>query len=1512
MISLLLVLSLFVSTGVLWELRDTGITMVNDAHCGLKEHTHNDACYQDVLICGLEENEEHTHTAECYERRLICGYNEHIHDMSCYGIDDELIDEETDDELFALSGLYGDSGEETDEEFLVADLPSLTLNNEYNVLAQPKHNETATPGTISTIDNIAEGIKFTLFDYGNSALESQNNNYGYTWVWLDDEHTTGYWTHPNANTTDGINTGRNAQQDILFLAYGTPVDQNCNDPDAYNHNEPNGNGYRVTGYKPDMNSYSGDYNSNPVYSGNRPVTGIVNNTLTDQNGQFDINGYPTISTSGHSLDYLFNENELTDSNGEKYKTVYTGVNHLLQNVGGHLIYNSDENYAYYNQDTHNFTVYDNTYHIINDAHHFQGDVDNLVIENEQPVTYGSDNGYEMQIGFFPFDQYDWTRRDPNFNGNGFNHHFGMKMEAQFINPDSQNVSDPVIFSYSGDDDMWVFVDGKLVLDIGGIHEPTAGMIDFTNGLVWIQDDEQGYSASELSQYSSSTYPKPMNYYKTENNVQVVDTSHKWKVTSIETYLGSDWNNTTDNKHDIKMFYLERGGCYSNLAMDMNLPTLKPLTVQKTVDYQQHLVKDTAIDNKDYEFQVWEWDTANGVWVIPQSSHSNQPFYLPDNHFYLKDGQRKTFDNLGQNRQFKVVEIGVDPNIFDQVSVNGGTPTELNRGGANEDISSGEIPVPLSTTNSYTFNNRVIEDPPVSITVKKDWVDPQNRKPVNFNMKYKIMRTDSSTGEVKQVALKYEVTEDGVTRTKKRRTFILPLDKQLSGDTIIGLLSRYGDHIFTYKIEELNVPENFKASYSETTDGSGNKILQVTNTDISNVDIYVKKEWENPPTSVPNVKLVLKRERVGYSSSTETDLKVKIVDEGGNLIKEETITGLYSNGSAEIECDLPEGVVCYRGDTDFLPSVQSSPSQLFAKYEDDENILVVNNLAAKGNDPNVVANEVTIKVTSGNAKDPLLLLHHPFTRGPNGWEAHGDSAIVETSSINPYAKGDALLVRERANSWDGAKLDLDPALFKANKTYTFSAYVWSPVATSFKMTFNNGLGEYKPISEVSVNAETWTPITGTIKLLEDIDPYNMYLVVETVPYGNDYNNYPIEPGGTYFRMDEFIAVEGTNPVTVDPGTGVVTIGSPSGTTTYSDVDIYNCETMHNFSDEGWYKSGNPYLYEKPLTANNQTYYAVVVSNRSNSYDGVARDIDLQHGTQYHFRSQVAGHVGDNNTGSGSHTITATLKYTKTGGGEGYYNIASSTSTGSTWVRLDADFTIPADADASKTMMLYYEADGIGADSEFEVWSSRMYKTVATQSQSSGFTEPKDGYKINDQGQYESNYSNYNIYPDEYSITNPLHLDGDYTTENWFREVILTGAENVPDPANPESMIPYEYHWDKDALGEENGYLYRYWVEEVTIDGQTVATNIVMNGDDRTVESSHNDYIISYDKQFVATNKYDSPILVKNKYIWYKLPATGGRGTTGIYILGTVLTTIGILSGCTAYRRRRRRDLNGFLK
>lgn len=1591
MVSLLLVLSVFVSSGVLWELRDTVVTLVNEPLCGIDEHEHTDECYEYRLVCGLEENEEHTHTEECWEKVLVCGHDEHMHTTLCYT--DEDIPEadmaeadEFDDTVCAISNML----DVDDAELLAGDMPGVVLDNELRAL----DGESSLPPTVSTIDNIAEGIKFMLFDYGGDTLESQNNNYFYRW---DNENNV--WTHPNANTTDGINAGRNINDDILFLAYGTPVHKDCNDSNVYNHNTPvyeydennnikldeKGNpvviGYRVTEYQPDKNSYSGDYNSTPVYSGNRPVSGIVESTL-------GIDGYPHIAGSGNSLYYLFapttkytvNEQEIDQS---AYKTVYTDVNHFLQKKNGHLVYNSNENYAYFDKDTNEFIVYGDdpdtptvekgTFEIINDNHHRINDVNNIKYDsNEQPLKYTDNKDPGFKIGFFPFDQYDETRKDPNYDGNGYNHHFGMTMEASFSNYVDTNdqSAEPIVFKYSGDDDMWVFVDDVLVLDIGGIHEPAAGMIDFTNGLVWTQDNALGDTAeSAYNTLRNNNRDLPATVLLPDNGVNTDGESvSKWKVETIASKFAdiADKNCGPNDggAHTIKMFYLERGGCYSNLAMDMNLPTLKPLTVMKTVDYQQHLVKDPDIDNKSYEFQVYEWDNDNNVWAITQDSDPNGRFYLPDNNFSLKDGERKTFENLGQERKFKVVEVGVDPNIFEDVSVNGGASQQYD-GSISWDVSSGETPQPLSAVNSYTFNNRVIEDDTTILKVVKDWETAGN-KPADFTMKYRIMRTDSATGEVKQVALQYIDEEDG-NKIKKRRVFALDAAHYESGNTHEGLLARYGNHIYSYRVEELNAPRGFKASYTEGTqtveeDGVTKtyKLLTVTNTDVSKVDIYVKKQWVNVTDPKPEVKLVLKREKVGFSDSTPTSLTVNILDEGGNPIASKTIKStdehpVYANGSAEIYYQLPEGVVLYKGDTQY-PQKQIGSNEviympvniscghrndgnhthtescytddnkpngeLYVKFEEDENILTVQNLSAS-------SNTVTFKVTSDNAEDSLLLLHHSFTRGTNGWTVQNDmnkqttpARIVSSTAVTPYAKGDAVVITDRSKSFNGAVLHLDPAKFKVNKTYTFSVYVYSPVADKFKMTFNNGLGQYRPIKEENggyfdIPAEKWTQITGSLQLPEKIDPYNMFILIESEPCTKTIivNGEEVQDTeackSNSFRIDEFTAIEGTVPVSVDETTGIVRIGeapSAGGRVYYHQFDGLG---------DGWtvrdYEGDNNSKTQTGSPENDPNGHYVRVWNRDRTSDGIQRqDVSfLVAGKTYKFKvgAQHAGNdpagvdkvrltlylngstVPDGNGGNTEYpwvcTVDITPKPKQDNPSEMDYYI---------WGENEGDaITIPAGANVSG-MHIYFETDSAYNNPTGPFRIRYVEVTEVVNSSQTSTLPDKPGYNEST-GQYVSDYSNYGLTLDVNSVTNPLHLTGDYTIDNWSSEITL--------PYNGT----LEYHWNKDALEEVHNvtedYLYRYWIEEVKIGDGNVSNTIETVDGNKVVRSTCDNYIITYDRQFVSTNTSDTPILVTNKYIWYTLPATGGRGTTGIYILGSMLTAIGILSGSALYRRKRRR-------
>lgn len=1433
MVSLLLVLSIFVSSGVLWELRDTVVTLVNEPLCGFEEHVHSDECYETRLICGLEENEEHTHTDECYEKVLVCGYDEHLHTTLCY-TDEELPDSsmQSDDEESNIVSI--DLPEDENEEQFISQADeaakaALRLGNAMRASLADDPTELVSPAGVSTIDNIARGINITLFDYHDpeDELESKLNNYDISWN--SSNHT---WEHNNIKYA-GVNYGRNPTDDIMFFAYGTPdfVGTNADNDDNDHYGDYYYNVYSRTQVDQiSKNNYSGDYNTNNRYSskvsGNRPIQGIVQNQL--------VGGYPVMNnTKEHSLDYLFSETP------SAYKTVYTDVNHFLQDKNGHLVYNSDKNYAYYNQDTHNFTIYESTYHIINNDHHRDKDY-NALTETE----YDGANGGEFKIGFFPFDQYDLSRKDPNFNGNGFNHHFGMKMDARFKNLSSP--SEPIVFKYSGDDDMWVFVDDVLVLDIGGIHEPAAGMIDFTNGLVWTQDNELG-SVAETEynnlRNSNPSLPAYADIPKPDNGVNTDGASEsEWKVETLASkFAGIEGKScdAKDNKaHTIEMFYLERGGCYSNLAIDMNLPTVRPLTVTKNVDFGSHYSNDydrnDVTDSPKYQFAVYVEDPVDSDNYVLADLGDDE-----DNPFYLKDGERKDFYLADETRKYYVVENGIDTNIYSNVLVNT-VAQPIESGNA----SSG-TPTALNVTDTYNFTN-VVREEKEPLNVSKSWIDSDGKtaSPPDYTIKFKLYRSDNG-GEPQPVEI------------GGKMTFMLNSDNEWTW-TSPQLPTRYGSHIYTYSVEELNVPDGYKASYSKNADGG----LVITNKDVTNADIYLKKEWSNAIAEDQKpVTLTLKRKKAVYEVSQPTSLRINLLDAGGNLLTtyevQKTDNMVYAGGSVEFSFDAPNGVEYYTVDTNYP---QLTPNTIHFQQISDRTFEISDLAADNGSD---FANEVSIKVYTDEAQDSLLLLHHSFTRWTDGWIPNGGSEIL-TSSYNAYAKGDGMLIRgpndtNRTASNQGARLDLDPLMFKVNHTYTFSTYVrfdeegigaddgHGGKYIVFKFTLYDGLGNeesnYHVIEQTNVYSGQWTHLMGTVTLPEDINPYGMYLIVESFdPPGQPFI------GPSKFRMDEFTAIEGNHAMNVEETTGKVTVG----TKTYYDSDFSK-------GTENWEKFANNNLQITNTKQYSDRYY-LRVSERTANYQGAKISLsNLNPGKTYKVHAVISGDRAD-----GDRDFKITFN---DGDGNNTPVKQADTVTDYTWAIIDTDFTIPSTA-VKDEMFMYVESG--------DAYPYRIYEFKISDIEP---TENKEGYTLSN-GTYTSNYSQYSLAIDSASATNPLHLQSDYTYDTTFSKTI-----------NLNSTDGWDKHLGKTDLEESSDHYIRYiyYVEETGVDGMVSGV----------------DYIVSYENNNVATNDADTPIIVKNKCIRYRLPETGGSGTDRIYFFGFVLTAIGIISGSALYRRKRRR-------
>ncbi len=149
-----------------------------------------------------------------------------------------------------------------------------------------------------------------------------------------------------------------------------------------------------------------------------------------------------------------------------------------------------------------------------------------------------------------------------------NHYFGLMLDAAFTFPASgtDEQGEDLIAYFTADDDLWVYIDGYLVLDLGGVHSAIPGSINFSTGIVT-------YRAADGKDYTTKLYKRFYHRYKEkypdarERDVQAfidslfTENSH-WQTVFKE--------NTT---HTIKLIYLERGAGASNLLIKFNLPVL---------------------------------------------------------------------------------------------------------------------------------------------------------------------------------------------------------------------------------------------------------------------------------------------------------------------------------------------------------------------------------------------------------------------------------------------------------------------------------------------------------------------------------------------------------------------------------------------------------------------------------------------------------------------------------------------------------------------------------------------------------------------------------------------------------------------------------------------------------------------------------------------------------------------------------------------------------------------------
>lgn len=283
---------------------------------------------------------------------------------------------------------------------------------------------------------------------------------------------------------------------------------------------------------------------------------FVKNTLVKGYPSINAGTYTSYNTHGtykdESLDYLFNND--SQANGKQDgKAVHNNVQGLFQLKDGYYVYDSygsDGNYAVYNFTTNSFDVYDKA---------------GVYKDSVSDANRGQ---------FFPFDSADKVFEERNGRlspigitdgtNDKLNHHFGMSMTTEFVQPNGGKTTkgEDMVFEFSGDDDVWVYIDGVLVGDLGGIHEKATLKINFATGGVHVGHVD---NANDPEKTIQDTTIKAM------FQAAGADTSNR--RFSGNTFLNS-------SKHTLSFFYLERGAGASNMSLKFNLTTLPSSEVEK--------------------------------------------------------------------------------------------------------------------------------------------------------------------------------------------------------------------------------------------------------------------------------------------------------------------------------------------------------------------------------------------------------------------------------------------------------------------------------------------------------------------------------------------------------------------------------------------------------------------------------------------------------------------------------------------------------------------------------------------------------------------------------------------------------------------------------------------------------------------------------------------------------------------------------------------------------------------
>ena len=482
------------------------------------------------------------------------------------------------------------------------------------------------------------------------------------------------------------------------------------------------------------------------------------------------NGYPTAAATGRNLSELYSG--------------ANDVNHLftesIYNESGYFEFDSCQNFAtLYDENgqlTGNFTVYeelgttDNTSKpTLKHGQFFPYDT----ITADRYATVNSQNLYGAVADIVDVTKGVLPESDPrkyerlHTVGNSPNYYNGMEMEASFVQtPDGRdNWGHDIIFEFTGDDDFWLYVDGELIIDLGGIHSALAGNVNFSTGDVTVEETKTNLREIFRSNYTSR---KP-------------DASDDEVNAYLAEYFRDGENIFKDHSsHTMKLFYMERGAGASNLHMRFNLSHSSPskVTLAKQVSGSDNIDSELL----EYPFQIWYKDDKDEIHLLKNTDSVSRVTYQESTRktgyaesytppgstahyesvYFLNPGLVANIDFPEKTTEYCVIECGINTDVYDSVHVNGtsvtGTPVD---GSINRRLfDSGWQTIP--NRPSIVFDNHVKDGALRTLKFKKILYDQSGHKltaeqdHTTFNFRLSLSKNSDDTPILANI-YKYHVT-----------------------------------------------------------------------------------------------------------------------------------------------------------------------------------------------------------------------------------------------------------------------------------------------------------------------------------------------------------------------------------------------------------------------------------------------------------------------------------------------------------------------------------------------------------------------------------------------------------------------------------------------------------------------------------------------------------------------------------------------------------------------------------